>query len=79
MRAKLTNLLDIGNQANSREISTRILGLTQGGVDDNATVKVITVFTLIYLPASFMAVSNKSLKINHPPALADQNVSHSSA
>jgi hypothetical protein len=56
MRAKLTNLLDIGNQANSREISTRILGLTQEGVDDNATVKVITVFTLIYLPASFMAV-----------------------
>jgi len=51
----LTNLLDIENQANSREISTRILRLTQEGVDDNATVKVITVFTLIYLPASFMA------------------------
>ncbi|RYO54920.1 hypothetical protein AA0116_g9310 [Alternaria tenuissima] len=51
----LTNLLDIGNQANSREISTRILRLTQEGVDDNATVKVITVFTLIYLPASFVA------------------------
>lgn len=40
-----------------REISTRILRLTQEGVDDNATVKVITVFTLIYLPASFVAVS----------------------
>jgi hypothetical protein len=54
---QLTNLLDVGNQANSREISTRILHLTQEGVDDNATVRVITVFTLIYLPASFMAVS----------------------
>ncbi|KAI8933033.1 hypothetical protein NX059_009682 [Plenodomus lindquistii] len=51
----LTNLLDIGNQANSRQISTRILGLTQESVEDNATVRVITVFTLIYLPASFMA------------------------
>jgi len=56
-RLQLTNLLDIENQVNSREISTRILRLTQEGVDDNATVKVITVFTLIYLPASFMAVS----------------------
>jgi hypothetical protein len=55
---QLTNLLDLGNQHNSREISTRILRLTQEGVDDNATVKVITIFTLIYLPASFMAVSS---------------------
>jgi hypothetical protein len=61
---QLTNLLDVGNQANSREISTRILRLTQEGVDDNATVKVITVFTLIYLPASFMAVSLRYMQIH---------------
>ncbi|CAO2649255.1 Nn.00g066400.m01.CDS01 [Neocucurbitaria sp. VM-36] len=40
----LTDLLNIGNQANSRQISTRILRLTQDNVDDNATVKVITSF-----------------------------------
>lgn len=53
---QLTNLLDISSQADSRVISMRILNLTQDGADDNATVKVITVFTLVYLPASFMAV-----------------------
>lgn len=72
----LTNLLDIGNQTNSREISTRILGLTQEGVDDNATVKVITVFSLIYLPASFMAVSRCDDDLFF---VADVRQSHSSA
>lgn len=33
-----------------------MLRLTQESVDDNATVRVITICTLIYLPASFMAV-----------------------
>jgi hypothetical protein len=66
----LTNLLDIGNQTNSREISTRILRLTQEGVDDNATVKVITVFTLIYLPASFMAVSHRASEPRFAPNTA---------
>ncbi|KAF2676498.1 hypothetical protein K458DRAFT_468506 [Lentithecium fluviatile CBS 122367] len=51
----LTNLLDVENQAISNKINTRILRLTRDSVDDNATVRVITVCTLIYLPASFMA------------------------
>ena len=52
---KLTNMLDLQNQANSDRISTRMLRLTRESVDDNVTVRVITVCTLIYLPASFMA------------------------
>jgi Mg2+ and Co2+ transporter CorA len=51
----LTNLLDLQNQGNSGRISSRMLHLTRESVDDNATVKVITVCTLVYLPASFMA------------------------
>lgn len=67
---QLTNLLDIGNQFNSRQISEQILDLTHESVEDNATVKVITVFTLIYLPASFMAVSIHR-RASIPNALAD--------
>lgn len=48
-------MLDLQNQASSDRISTRMLRLTRESVDDNATVRVITVCTLIYLPASFMA------------------------
>ncbi|KAF2708726.1 hypothetical protein K504DRAFT_534314 [Pleomassaria siparia CBS 279.74] len=51
----LTNMLDLQNQFNSNKISTRTLQLTHESVDDNATVRVITVCTLIYLPASFTA------------------------
>ena len=53
---QLTNMLDLQNQTNSNKTSARILRLTHDSVDDNATVRVITVCTLIYLPASFMAV-----------------------
>jgi len=63
---QLSNLLDIQNQENSRETSTRLLrllDLTQEGVDDSATVKIVTVFTLIFLPASFMAVSGRYIHI----------------
>ncbi|KAF2809485.1 uncharacterized protein BDZ99DRAFT_531837 [Mytilinidion resinicola] len=51
----LTNMLDVQNQADSGRISSRMLLLTRESVDDNATVRVITVCTLIYLPASFTA------------------------
>lgn len=36
-------------------MSSRMLLLTRKSVDDNATVRVVTVCTLIYLPASFTA------------------------
>ncbi|KAF2182449.1 hypothetical protein K469DRAFT_636798 [Zopfia rhizophila CBS 207.26] len=51
----LTNMLDLQNQSNSDKISTHMLHLTRESVDDNATVRFITVCTMIYLPASFMA------------------------
>ena len=40
-----------------------MLSLTQDSVDDSATVRVVTVVTLVYLPASFVAVRN-ALKFN---------------
>ena len=39
------------------DINQSMLKLTDEGFDDNATVKVVTLVTLIYLPASFVAVS----------------------
>ena len=55
---QLTNVLELQNQGNSHKIRTHMLQLTRESVDDNVTVRVITVCTLIYLPASFMAVSS---------------------
>ncbi|KAF2728267.1 hypothetical protein EJ04DRAFT_569647 [Polyplosphaeria fusca] len=51
----LTNVIDLQNREDSGRISSRILLLTRKSVDDNATVRVVTICTLIYLPASFMA------------------------
>jgi hypothetical protein len=38
-----------------------MLSLTKDTVDDSATVRVVTVVTLIFLPASFVAVSSSSM------------------
>lgn len=38
-------------------INNKMLKLTNETFDDNATVRVVTVVTLIYLPASFVSVS----------------------
>lgn len=40
-------------------ISRSLLRLTEKSVDDNVTVRVITVITLIYLPTQFVAVSTR--------------------
>jgi hypothetical protein len=37
-----------------------MLSLTKDTVDDSATVRVVTLVTLIYLPASFVTVSTTS-------------------
>jgi hypothetical protein len=34
-----------------------MLGLTRDTVEDSATVRVVTIVTLVYLPASFVSVS----------------------
>ncbi|CZR50160.1 uncharacterized protein PAC_00032 [Phialocephala subalpina] len=51
----LSVALNLKNQATVVEISNNMLSLTKDTVDDSATVRVITVVTLIYLPASFVA------------------------
>ena len=38
-------------------VNQHMLGLTRETVDDSATVRVVGVMTLIYLPATFIAVS----------------------
>lgn len=38
-----------------------MLNLTKDTVDDSATVRVVTVVSLIFLPASFVAVSSSSM------------------
>lgn len=37
-------------------VNDQMLQLTSSNFDDNATVKVVTMVTLTYLPASFIAV-----------------------
>ncbi|KAL2872394.1 uncharacterized protein BJX67DRAFT_376216 [Aspergillus lucknowensis] len=45
--------LDLGNRNMTGEINKRMLQLTTEGVNDSASVKVITFLTTLYLPASF--------------------------
>lgn len=53
---KLANLLDMQSKESSDQINKHMLQLTRESVDGNAPVKVTTVCTPIYLPASFTAV-----------------------
>lgn len=55
--------LSLRIQATALGINNNMLSLTQDTVDDSATVRVVTVVTLVYLPASFVAVRN-ALKFN---------------
>jgi hypothetical protein len=45
------------NQATSVDINHNMLLLTRDTVDDSATVRVVTLVTMLYLPASFVSVS----------------------
>jgi hypothetical protein len=53
---QLTVALSLKNQATSVDINHNMLLLTRDTVDDSATVRVVTLVTLIYLPASFVSV-----------------------
>jgi Mg2+ and Co2+ transporter CorA len=53
---KLADTLNLKNQLELAKTNSHLLSLQRESVDDNETVKVITVVTLIYLPASFVAV-----------------------
>ncbi|PLB46429.1 hypothetical protein P170DRAFT_438224 [Aspergillus steynii IBT 23096] len=47
--------LNLNYQAVTVEINNKMLKLTNAAIHDNATVKVVTLVTLIYLPASFVS------------------------
>jgi len=50
----LADGLNLQNQDISAEINNHLLTLTKDTVDDSATVRIITLVTLTYLPASFI-------------------------
>jgi len=56
----LSDGLDQKAQGTSAEINSSLLNLTQRSVDENVTVRVVTIITLIYLPTQFVAVSLRS-------------------
>lgn len=48
-----------------------MLGLTRESVDDSTTVRVVGVVSLIYLPATFIAVRLAHKKFAHSSASTD--------
>ena len=54
--------MDHKGQITAMAVNQHMLGLTRETVDDSATVRVVGVMTLIYLPATFVAVSLLKLK-----------------
>lgn len=50
--------LNLKGQTVANEINDKMLQLTSEAFEDNATVRVVTLVTLIYLPASFVSVSH---------------------
>jgi len=55
IKLQLATAVQFKNQAIARDINDNMLRLTKDTVDDSATVRVVTLVTLIYLPASFVA------------------------
>jgi hypothetical protein len=47
--------IDINNKM--LELNNKLVKLTNKSLDENATVRIVTLVTLIYLPASFVSVS----------------------
>jgi hypothetical protein len=54
---KLTLALDVKTRATSELASDTMLDMTSNALEDSATVKIVTLVSLIFLPASFVAVS----------------------
>lgn len=53
----LADTLNLKHQQTARRVSENTLALNDAAVKDSATIRVITVVTLVYLPANFIAVS----------------------
>ena len=60
----MTAALDLKGQATAQVISDNMLNLTKETVDDSTSVRIVTFVTLIYLPASFVAVSTGIMYLN---------------
>lgn len=59
--SKLAAALNLRGQATALDMNKNIWSLTKDTVDDSATVRVMTVVTLVYLPGSFVSVSTNVL------------------
>jgi hypothetical protein len=46
-------------------LNDKLLKLTDESLDGNATIRIVTLVTLIYLPASFVSVSARTYQRNH--------------
>ena len=60
----LSDTLKLKHQKIAQSISENTLALTDAAVKDSATIRVITVVTLLYLPVTFVAVS-PHFQVNH--------------
>ena len=61
----LSETLNLKHQKIAQSISENTLALTNAAVKDSATIRVITVVTLLYLPATFVAVSSSKNSAIH--------------
>ena len=62
----LSDTLNLKHQKIAQSVSENTLAFTNAAVKDSATIRVITIVTLLYLPATFVAVSLLFQK-NHIP------------
>src|ERR1700722_5497 len=63
------------SQGLTASISNSLLDLTRRSVSDNATVRIVTIITLIYLPTQFVAVSNFEVNLSSSCAVTNFDVS----
>ena len=61
----LSDTLNLKHQQIAQSIGENTLALTNAAVKDSATIRVITVVTLLYLPATFVAVSSSKDSVIH--------------
>ena len=57
----VSDTLNMKHQQITQDTNENTLALTNAAVKDSATIRVITVVTLLYLPTTFVAVSISSL------------------
>lgn len=67
----LSDTLNLKHQQIAQNTNVNTLALTNAAVKDSATIRVITVVTLLYLPTTFVAVSSSSLSLIVCPFLLD--------